>query len=252
VAIFDNAFVTGASSGLGRAICLELGRRGTRVVLAARRRGELEKVAREVAAAGGRADIAVVDVSDTYAARDAVRHWDRETGGLDLVLADAGTDQRMKPREMEWEHVERVLQVNAMGALATVVSAVKPMLERGRGTIGAVTSLAAMRGLPGHGAYSASKAAVSTFLEALGAEVRRYGLRVVDIRPGFVETPLTAKNQFEMPFMMDVTKAARISVRALEKGTPIVTYPWQLARAMSVAEVMPDVLWRAVAPRLPR
>jgi short-subunit dehydrogenase len=252
VAPFANAFVTGASSGIGRGVSLELARRGARVVLAARHRDALEAVAQEIHAAGGRADVTVLDVCDTAAAAAAVADWDRATGGLDLVLANAGTDAPISPRKMEWSSVERVMKVNAMGALAVVTSAVRPMLERGHGTIAAVTSLAALRGLPGHGAYSASKAAVSTFLEALRAELRPHGIQVVDIRPGFVDTPMTRKNRFEMPFLMDVANAARVTVSGLEAGSAIVSYPWQLARAMSLASVMPDALWRIVAARLPR
>jgi NAD(P)-dependent dehydrogenase (short-subunit alcohol dehydrogenase family) len=234
VAVFRNAFVTGASSGIGKAISLRLAERGTRVILAARRRAELDALAREIRASGKTADVEVLDVSDADAAAEAVLRWDRELGGLDLVLANAGMNEPRRVRELDWKSVERVMRVNTLGALATLVAAIGPMLERRRGTLAAVTSLAAMRGLPGHPAYSASKAAVSTFLESLRTDLSPHGLRVVDIRPGFVDTPMTEKNRFPMPFLMESM------------------YPWQLSVAMSFAQSMPDVLWRNVAQKLPR
>ena len=106
--------------------------------------------------------------------------------------------------------------------------------------------------MPGHAAYCASKAAVSTYLEALRVEVKPLGLRVVDIRPGFVDTPMTRRNRFPQPFMLKVEDAARLSVGGLERGTPVVSFPWQIRGAMAVAESMPDILWRNVARWLPR
>jgi short-subunit dehydrogenase len=247
---FRNALVTGASSGIGLAIARGLAARGARVVLAARREPELQELAGEIERAGGRADVCLLDVADPAAVREAVQRADRDCGGLDLVLANAGLGGNEPGPKIRWETVERILQVNVIGALATLVAAVGPMAERGRGTLSAVTSLAGMRGLPTSAAYSASKAAVSTFLESLRVDVEPIGLHVVDIRPGFVDTPLTKKNRFEMPFLMDVDKAAELAVRGLERGDPVIAFPWQLARAMTVAEKMPDALWRTVAARV--
>jgi short-subunit dehydrogenase len=124
------------------------------------------------------------------------------------------------------------------------------MALRGRGTISAGTSLAGMRGLPSSAAYSASKAAVSTFLESVRIELAPCGVAVVDIRPGFVDTPLTRKNKFKMPFLMDVDDAAEAAVRGLERGDAVVAFPWQLSSAMTLAEKMPDALWRTIAVRV--
>lgn len=247
-----NALVTGASSGIGRAISIELAKRGTRVVLAARRLEELGAVRNVIVGAGGVADVQELDVCDVKAIESAVSRWDRELGGLDLVLANAGINSPLPISELDWEPVERVFRVNTLGALATLVAAKGPMLARGRGTLAAVTSLAGMRGMAGHAAYCASKAAVSTFLEAIRAELAPAGVRVVDVRPGFVDTPLTRQNRFQMPFMWSAERAAELTVGALERGTPVVAFPWQLSGAMSVAERLPDVVWRALAARLPR
>jgi short-subunit dehydrogenase len=249
---FGNAFVTGASSGIGQAIAMRLAERGAVVVLAARRKDELERVATEIRSRGGKAETCVLDVADNEAAAKAVENWDRDLGGLELVIANAGMNEPQRPAALDWKTVSRIMGVNAMGALATLVSAVRPMVARRNGTLAAVTSLAAMRGLPGHAAYSASKACVSTFLEALRVDLAPHGVRVVDIRPGFVDTPMTQKNKFAMPFMIDAERAAKLTVRGLERGVPCVMYPWQLSFAMSFAQSMPDAIWRGVAPKLPR
>ncbi|MFO0565415.1 MAG: SDR family NAD(P)-dependent oxidoreductase [Polyangiaceae bacterium] len=148
--------------------------------------------------------------------------------------------------------VLRVFSVNTLGALATLVPVAPRMVARGKGTLAAVTSLAGMRGLAGHAAYSASKAAVSTYLEALRVDVHGHGVDVVDVRPGFVDTPMTRDKRFPMPFLLDSTRAARLTVDGLRRGTPVVEYPFALARAMDFAEKLPDALWRRVAERLPR
>lgn len=248
---FDSAFITGASSGLGRAIALRLAAGGTRVVLAARRRGELEAVQATISAGGGRADVCELDVADTAAAREAVLRWDRDGGGLDLVLANAGIGSTGPAARMDWSMTERVMRVNTLGALAVLDAALAPMIRRGSGTVAAVSSLAGQRGLPTSAAYSASKAAVSIFLEALRIELSGSGVRVVDIRPGFVDTPMTRQNRFRMPFMMGVDAAAARAIRGLEHGEAVVSFPWQLSAAMGVAAHMPGALWRGVAARLP-
>lgn len=249
---FRNALVTGASSGIGRAISLELARRGARVVLAARREAELETVKAAIEAEGGVAQTLVLDVSDARATFERANALSQAPPGLDLVVANAGLDDPSAADPVEWGRLERVFRVNTLGALATLLGASGPMRARGRGTLAAVTSLAGGRGLPGHAAYSASKAAVSTYLEALREELGECGLAVVDVRPGFVDTPLTRKNRFSMPFMKDADQAARIIVRGLERGAPVVSFPWQLQSAMKVAELLPDALWRPIARRLPR
>ncbi len=248
---FNSAFITGASSGIGRAIATELAAGGTRVVLAARRRDQLEQLASSISGSGGRADVCELDVADTRGARDAVERWDRDTGGLDLVLANAGIGGTGPVAQMEWATIERMVQVNTLGALAVIDAALRPMLARGSGTLAAVTSIAGQRGLPTSAAYSASKAALVIFLEALRIELAATRVRVVDIRPGFVDTPLTRKNRFKMPFMMDVEPAASLAIRGLERGAAVVSFPWQLSAAMGLATHLPGALWRGMAARLP-
>ncbi len=140
-----------------------------------------------------------------------------------------------------------VIQVNVVGAFATIMAGLECMVPRGKGTLVGVSSLAALRGLPQSGAYPASKAALATFLETLRTDLTRKNIVVVDVRPGFVDTAMTRQNKLKMPFLMDVDKAAKLTLRGIERGDAVVAYPCPTATAMSVAQTMPDVAWRILS-----
>lgn len=248
---FHEVLITGASSGLGRAIALELARRGTRrFTLVARRGTELEELCGELASLGASAEACPLDVRDTDAVIRLVRDRDRAVGGFDLVLANAGVGAARPARELEWEELRDVIDVNVLGALATLWAATAPMLERGRGTLAGVSSIAGQRGIPGSGSYAASKAALSTWLETWRSDLHGSGLRIVDVRPGFVRTPMTDGGSFPMPFLLEVDDAARRTVDDLERGAAVSTFPAPLAWGMWLARRMPDLLWRFLSPRL--
>lgn len=220
------------------------------MIAAARREPDLAALAQEVRAAGGQLDPCVLDVTDTAAVLATIQHWDDAVGGLDLVLANAGLGLQGPAHKLPWEKVEPVIKVNVLGAMATLMAVMPKMIERRHGTLAGVSSLAAMRGLPTSGAYSASKAALATFLETLRIDLAPKGVTVVDVRPGFIDTDMTKPNRFKMPFLMDVERAGRLAVEALKRGDAVAAFPWQLAKVMAVAEAMPDPLWRQIASRL--
>jgi short-subunit dehydrogenase len=238
-----NAYITGASSGLGAELARVFARRGVRVVLAARRVERLEQLAESIRAAGGRADVAPVDAGEPEAVRAEVARWDDETGGLDLVVANAGVGESGDARALAWGSLERVLRVNAVGAIATIHAGLERMLPRGRGTLAAVSSLAAYRGFARSGTYSASKACLSAYAETLRADVRASGIRVVDVRPGFVRTEMTAGSRFPMPFLMDVEPAAARIARGIERGQALVAFPWPLWLVLGAAQALPNAVW---------
>jgi len=241
---FRNAFVTGASSGIGAELARELARRGVRVVLTARRAELLEAVAEEIRAAGGRAEVQVLDVTDTPALRAAIADWDQRFDGLDLVIANAGVGRAVHGRLLTWEQVEPVLQVNVVAAIATLMAGLELMRPRRRGTLCGISSLAGRGGMPESGAYSASKAALATFLETLAIDLAGTGIQIVDVQPGFVESEMTAGQEFPMPFKWDTGRAVRRIVDDLERDRAICAFPWQLALPLSVARVFPRWLWR--------
>jgi NADP-dependent 3-hydroxy acid dehydrogenase YdfG len=234
-----SVLVTGASSGIGRALALEYARRGAHVFVTARREAELASLCADITAAGGRASKAVCDVADTRAAYDVVRAAEREMGSLDMVIANAGIGGTAHAVRFALDDVMRMFDVNVKGAVATLASAIPIMLERKQGHLVGVSSLAGRRALPASAAYSASKAALSTFLEGLRIDLAPSGIGVTDVQPGFVETPLTDKNEFSMPFMWPVDKAARYIADRLERAPRIVAFPLPLAAASRLSQFLP-------------
>ncbi len=241
------ALVTGASSGIGAALAEALGRHGANVVLAARRRDALESVAARVAAAGGTPRIEVLDVSDPQATVERIQQIDARDGGLDLVVANAGIGITREAQRLRWEDCAPLIDVNVRGAVATLLAALPAMLERGRGHLVGVSSLAGYRGLPRHAAYSATKAFLSVFLEGLRIDLAGSGIAVTDVRPGFVRTPLTAKNTFHMPFLLEPEEAAEHILRGVERRAPVVAFPWQLASAVRASRLLPAGVWNRIA-----
>lgn len=242
--------VTGASSGLGRALALEYGKRGAHVTVAARREGELASLKAEIEAAGGKASLLVVDVADAEAAHAAARKADGLMGSLDLVIANAGLGGATHASRIELADLTRMIDVNVRGAMATLLGAIPIMMEQKRGQLASVSSLAGRRALPAGAPYSASKAALSVFMEGLRLDLRTAGIEVSDVQPGFVDTPLTRKNDFEMPFIWPAEKAARYIAAELEKGPRIVAFPFPLTLLTRLSQVMPFGLYRMLVQRL--
>jgi short-subunit dehydrogenase len=235
--------ITGASSGIGRALALEYARGGSRIALAARRADELDAAAREVRAAGGGAVCIPVDLTDADAAGEAVRRAERELGSLEMVVANAGRGDTKHGAQLAWSDVAPVLDINVRGAMATLVAAIPIMIAQQRGHLVGISSLAGIRGLPTSAAYSASKAALSTFLESLRIDLRAAGVRVTDVQPGFVLTTMNADATHPTPFRWPLEKAVRHIARRLERGPAVVAFPWQLVLATRVARVLPVWLY---------
>ncbi len=251
MAHFETALITGASSGLGYAIALELARRGTRkFAIAARRVEPLETLAAELKALGAEAKIVQLDVSEHDEVVRVVKELDEELGGFDLVLANAGIGSSGPALQVGFESLRNTINVNVLGAMATLSAVLRPMAKRGRGTLAGMSSLASHRGLPGSGAYSASKAALSTWLDTVRADIAKTGVRVTDIRPGFVKTPMTDKHTFKMPFLVDLDVAAKRCVRDLERGKAVCTFPAPMAWLLWLCRRMPDWIWRMAAKRI--
>lgn len=239
------ALITGASSGIGRALAHTLAAAGLEVALSGRREAALREVAAEIAAAGGRARVDPFDVTEPAATEAAVRRIDDEMGGLDLVIANAGMGTMESPATMSWSTCGPTIQVNVVGAVATLVAVLPRMLERKRGHLVGLSSLAQYRALPRNATYSASKAFLSTFLEGLRIDLRGTGVNVTDVRPGFVRTPGTATVDFDMPFLMESEQAAAIIWKGIVKRRAVVAFPSLLAWAASLGRLLPAPLYEA-------
>ncbi len=247
--MFRTALVTGASSGIGAALARRLAAAGAEVALVARREELLAALRDEIVAAGGKARIYPVDVAVPEAAVEVVRRADDELGGLDLVVANAGVGRSRWAGRLAWEDLAPTLRVNVEGAAATLVAVLPRMVERRRGHLVGVSSLAGYRGMPRSAAYSASKAFLSTFLESLRVDLRGTGVAVTDVRPGFVRTPMTAENRFPMPFLIDAEPAARTIVAALTRKAPVIAFPRAMAAVTGTSRLLPNVVWDLVSAR---
>lgn len=231
--------VTGASSGLGRAMALELAAQGAYVALTARRLPLLEELAQEIRARGGHAVPLALDVQDAAAVADTVKRAERELGSLDMIVANAGVGSAGHASTLTWASVDEVLAVNVRGALATLLAGVPIMLAQQRGHLVAISSLAGRRGLPGSGAYGASKAALSSFMETLRLDLAHAGIHVTDVQPGFIATPMNENTPHPTPFKWPVERAARTIVRRLAKNPAVISFPWPLDLLTSFARLLP-------------
>jgi short-subunit dehydrogenase len=236
-----NVFITGASSGIGEALAQEFAARGARLGLVARRVDVLKALAARLS---GNHLVYDVDVSDTDAIVAAGRAFDKEVGGADLVIANAGISLGVKTEFYEdLAQFRRVFDTNVLAMAATFHPFIAPMKARRRGTLVGIASVAGIRGLPGSEAYCASKSAVITYCESLRVELAKADVKVVTISPGFIRTPLTDRNPYGMPFLMDADAFARRAADAMMAGERYRTIPWQMAWVSALLRLMPRALF---------
>ncbi|MFT0851884.1 SDR family oxidoreductase [Achromobacter sp. F4_2707] len=241
----ERVFITGASSGLGAALALFYARRGAQLALVGRRRDALEALAARMP--GATPSIYVLDVRDR-AALHAAAHDFLRGGPVDIVIASAGISVGTLTEETEDFPVFKAIQeTNLLATVATFEPFVESMRARGQGRLVGIASVAGVRGLPGAGAYSASKAAVRAYCESLRVELYGSGVRVVTISPGFIRTPMTAHNPYRMPFLMPVDDFARVAVKHIDRGSRSVVIPWQMGVVAALLRVVPGWLYDRVA-----
>lgn len=217
--------ITGASSGIGAEMAVQLGRMGRKVGLMARRKDKLEQVARDVEDAGGQADIFECDVADAARVKAGVEYFAGALGPIDCMVANAGIGQPVQARHFDPEVTGHILRVNVLGMTNAFYAVLPGMLERGRGHLVGVASLAGYQGMPQDAGYSASKAAMRVHCESMRTELHGSGVNVTCICPGFIRTPMTDKNDFDMPFLLEPDKAARKMLRAIAKRRRVYNFP---------------------------
>ncbi|NQT61788.1 MAG: SDR family NAD(P)-dependent oxidoreductase [Candidatus Marinimicrobia bacterium] len=244
----NKIFITGASTGIGRQLALDYGKAGAELWLLARSERKLTDLAREIQKAGGQAHILICDATDEPVFLKALGIAQEESGGFDLVIANAGWGGRMQyPGDKNIEVLNQVIDLNFRAATQTLEFFAKFMVIARHGHLVGVSSIAGFRGAPSAAAYSATKAALISYLESLRFSLSPFGVFVTDIRPGFVRTPMTDRNVVPMPFLMEVDKASHKIRRAIARKRKRFTFPWQMAVFLHLVKAAPDFLYDWVA-----
>ncbi len=241
--------ITGASAGIGRGLALEIATRGGHLALLARREELLQEIVAEAKARNVKAVAAAADVRDAKAVRDAADHFRSELGPIDILIANAGIGTSDHAMRLTPEHAANVIGINTLGAVNSVAAVLPEMVQRGRGRLVAISSLAAYRGLAKSAAYCASKAAVTAYFESLRIDLRDTGVGVTIIYPGFIKTDLTAGREAKMPYLMELEDGVNRIVSAIEREKKSYAFPWQLATIVRAGMIMPVAMYDWIAAR---
>ena len=237
-------FITGASSGIGQALAARYAQAGWRLALVARRTGEVEAWARTQQLSADRWAVYAADVQDIDSIVAAGRRCIEAQGLPEVVIANAGISIGIdSAHRADLDVMRETFAVNNTGLAATFHPFLAAMRERRGGTLVGIASVAAIRGLPGHGAYCASKAGVVAYCESLRGECRSSGVRVVTLLPGYIATPLTVGNPYPMPFLLPASEFADRAYRAIEAGTSYRVIPWQMGLVAKLMRLLPNPLF---------
>ena len=243
-------FITGASSGIGESLARLYASRGFQLGLVARRKQHLDKLAAELNPAPA---IYALDVRDAAGLKQAANDFIARFGVPHIVIANAGVSRgTLTEIEDDLKAFQETFDINVMGMVNTFHPFITPMRKVGAGTLVGVASVAGFRGIPGGGAYSASKAATIRYCESLRVELRGAGVSVVTICPGYIRTPMTAVNRFKMPFLIDVDEAVVRFARAIDARTSFTVIPWTMGIAARILRIAPNWLYDRVFSRMPR
>jgi len=245
--------ITGATSGIGEALAREYAKQGATLALIARRAHALAQLKDSLSTT---CLTYAADVRDTHAMHEAALDFVKQHGCPDVVIANAGISHgTLTEYVQDVEAFQAILDTNVMGMSKTFHPFLAGMRAQNRGTLVGIASIAGFRGLPGAGAYSASKAAAITYLESLRVELHSSGVKVLTVCPGYIATPMTANNPYPMPFIISAEKASRKIIRAIERGRKFLIIPWQMAILGRIFKILPLWLYDrelSNAPRKPR
>lgn len=241
-------FLTGASSGIGEALAVEMAKRGAILGLLARREELLKNLASKCEKSGAIARIFPCDITDERAVREAADDLRKEFGRIDILIANAGIGGNAKhAKDLVPQDFRRVIDTNLNGSVNSVAAVLPQMLDRGEGQIVAVSSLAGFRGLPKSASYCASKAGMTAFFESVRLDVQERGVAVTIIQPGFIKTPLTSGRKNKMPFLMELDDSVPLFLKAIEKKKKFAAFPWQLAAFVRAGRIFPAWLYDKIA-----
>ena len=241
---FENKIIliTGASTGIGRELAVQLSKTNAKLALIARRTHLIKELEEQ------NENIVTIrcDVSKKDEVEIAYKQIIEKFGKIDLAILNAGYSVRMRVEDYSSKYAEEIFGANVFGIIYWVEQLIPSMMERKSGIIAGVSSLADKKGFSKSGFYSASKAAATIYLEGLSSELNKYNVKVITIRPGFVRTPMTDKNEFEMPLLMEPEKAAKIILKGIKKEKRIIQFPWQLVLMTNFIPIIPNWIFEKI------
>ena len=241
---------TGGGKGIGRALALRLAREGCRVAVSSRTESDLVALAAEATKCSGEILPFPLDVTDEQAVARAVDNIEKAIGPLELVVFNAGTHIPVRANELSVKPFRDLMEINVMGVVHGLAAVLPRFIERRSGHVAVVASVAGYRGLPTAAAYGASKAALINMAESMKPELDQYGVRISIVNPGFVRTPLTDKNDFPMPFLIEPDDAAERIVRSLARGCFEIAFPRRFVWGLKVLRCLPYALYFPLARKL--
>jgi short-subunit dehydrogenase len=235
-----NVIIFGSSQGIGEALAYEYASHGANLVLLSRNEKAIQRLAEEIDSKGGKAFYKKCDVSMPEQVRDCIDYSLDKLGKVDIAIINSGISIKQWMKNFKSEEFKRIVETNTFGIAHALEFLIPIMKKQGYGKIAGVTSLADVRGYPGSSGYSASKSASSRLLESARLELKKYGIRVITVKPGFVKTAMTDKNEFYMPFMQSPGKAAKVIRKGIKKGKSIVQFPLGTVILTKIAKYAPN------------
>ena len=235
--------LTGASSGIGYSLAKSLPKENCSLALISRRKNILDELVSELKSGGSKIFSYKCDVGNIDEVRDTINQVKKDFGKIDIAILNAGASHRVDVKEYSAETAREIFDVNTFGIINFVEQILPDFIQRREGMVVGVSSLAEARGFPKSGFYNASKSAASLLLESLRVELKPFNVKVITVKPGFVRTPMTDKNEFHMPLLMDVDKAAKIIIDGIKKEKKIIQFPLPTVIGSKIVKFMPDWLF---------
>jgi short-subunit dehydrogenase len=234
------AIITGASSGIGRGLAIRYSKAGYSIGLIARRKPELESLQKELST---KSLIGVCDVSDQAAIEACIQRMIQTFGRVDVLIANAGIGEASPAHAPNAAILEATIGINVLGAGYTAYAAIPTMIRQKNGHIAVISSLAGYRGLPEAGAYCASKAAVNALFESMRLDLKKHNIAVSIIRPGFIDSAITQRNNYYMPFFQSLDAGCNTIFKALTQKKKIMAFPWPLTLVVKTLYFWPCWLY---------
>ena len=245
-----NIVLTGASSGIGFELAKKIAAEKCNLALLNRRVDVIEKLASELSGYGSKVIAVKCDVTNKDEVARAFGEVKKNFGNIDAAILNSGVSSLMTAEEFNSNTAKNIFEVNVIGMIYCIETLLPDFIKNRSGMIVGVSSLADGRGFPKSGVYCASKAAASVFLESMRTELKNYNIKVLTVKPGFVRTPMTAKNNFAMPFLMNADRAASIILSGIKKEKKIIQFPLPTAIGAKILRFLPDSIFEMIAGRV--